>query len=252
MVASQARWYFFRCDVKSAETAKKIAIRYCNTNDCFAYLMVDDDTPEDSTTGFDDIIRDIGGESNVVEISKYRDLIVSNNARKSRGSTGTISKDEIFAIVDLGATKDCKELGGNGINDSVFLRELSDNLMEYIEDEDNEIVYIPILRYGSIEGFPAINQITSLSKNEHTALGKKLFDNQKVFAIKQSAVQKLKNDGINLVDFNSWFKKYATKLVSKLNEKVSFYKDVMEYASSQFNSKDPSFNDRYYYHGIVS
>ena len=243
---------FFRCDVKSAETAKKIAIRYCNTNDCFAYLMVDNDTPEDSTTGFEDIIKDIGGESNVVEISKYRDLIANNGTRNSRGSTGTISKDEIFAIVDLGATKDCKELGGNGLNDSNLLRELSDDLMEYIEDEDNEIVYIPILRYGSIEGFPDIHQITSLSKNEDIALGKKLFDNQKVFAIKQSAVQKLKNDGINLVDFNSWFKKYATKLVSKLNEKVSFYKDVMEYASSQFASKDPSFNDRYYYNAAYS
>ena len=243
---------FFRCDVKSAETAKKIAIRYCNQNECFAYLMVDSDTPEDSTVGFDDIIKDIGGESNVVEISKYRDIIASNSTRKSRGSTGTISKDEIFAIVDLGATKNCKELGGNGINDSMFLRELSDDLVEYIEDEDNEIVYIPILRYGSVEGFPAINQITSLSKNENIALGKKLFDSQKVFAIKQSSVEKLKNDGINLVNFNEWFKKYATKMISKLTEKVSFYKDIMDYADSQFNAKDPSFSDRYYYNSAHS
>jgi hypothetical protein len=238
---------FFRCDVKGAETAKKIVTKYCNTNDCFAYLMIDSDNPEDSSKGFDKLIKDIGGESNVLNVSDYRSLL-SGGTRQSRGSTGTISKDEIFAISNLGADKNCALLGGNELNDSSYLRELSDDLMEYIEDEDNEIVYVPILRYASVDGYPEIHKIVSLSQNTDTSLGKNLFDSQKIFAIKQSAVDKLKKEGINLVNFNEWFKKWADKIVNKLIDKVAVYGDIIGYVTGEFNCQDKTFGDGYYYY----
>jgi len=236
---------FFRCDVKGAETAKKIVTKYCNQNDCFAYLMIDSDTPEDSTEGFENLIKHIGGETNVVNVSTYRSLL-STGTRKSRGSSGTISKDEIFAIKNLGADKECKALGGNDINDSYLLNELSDDLMSYIEDEENEIIYVPILRYGSVAGYPKINKIVSLAQNDKTVLGTKLFNDQKIFAIKQNAVEKLKKDGVNLVSFNDWFQKCATKMLNKLNDQVSIYKNIIEYCGTQYGSKEGR-SDNYYY-----
>jgi hypothetical protein len=246
-VKKSGKMAFFRCDVKGAETAKKIVTKYCNANNCFAYLMIDSDNPEDSSEGFDKLIKDIGGESNVLNVSDYRSLL-SGGTRKSRGSTGTISKDEIFAICDLGADKNCQSLGGNELNDSHYLRELSNDLIEYIEDEDNEIVYVPILRYGSIDGYPEINRIVSLSQNADTSLGKNLFDSQKIFAIKQSAVDKLKKQGINLVNFNEWFKKWADKIVNKLIDKVAVYGDIIGYVTGEFNCQDKTFGDGYYYY----
>ena len=246
-VKKSGKMAFFRCDVKGAETAKKIVTKYCNSNNCFAYLMIDSDNPEDSSEGFDKLIKDIGGESNILNVSDYRSLL-SGGTRKSRGSTGTISKDEIFAICDLGTDKNCQSLGGNELNDSHYLRELSNDLIEYIEDEDNEIVYVPILRYGSIDGYPEINRIVSLSQNADTSLGKNLFDSQKIFAIKQSAVDKLKKQGINLVNFNEWFKKWADKIVHKLIDKVAVYGDIIGYVTDEFNCQDKTFGDGYYYY----
>jgi hypothetical protein len=111
---------FFRCDIKGADTAKKIATRYCNQNDCFAYLMIDSDTPEDSTQGFDDLIKDIGGESNIVLISEYKSLL-SNGPRKqsSRDPSGAVSADSIFLI--HGSLKSAKTLSGM-MNDSHYMR----------------------------------------------------------------------------------------------------------------------------------
>jgi hypothetical protein len=238
---------FFVCDVKGEESAKKIVTKYCNQNDCYAYLLIDSDHPEDSSEGFDKIITDIGGESSLLNISDYRSLLASGGTRKSRGSTGTISKDEIFAITDLGSDKDCKILGGNLLNDSHLLKELSESLVDYIEDEDNEIVYVPIVRYSSVEGYPELNKIVALSRDENIVIGKKLFDSQKIFAIKQSSVDKLKKSGINLVSFNEWFKKYVQKIETKLSESVSVYADIIEYCQKEFESNDPTYNGGYYY-----
>jgi hypothetical protein len=241
---------FFRCDVKGAETAKKIITRYCNQSDCYAYLMIDTEHPEDSTQGFDDIINDIGGENNLLNVSDYKSLIAAS-PRKTIDSMGSISKDEIFILRDLGSDKNCKTLGGNGMNDSSYLRELSDDLVEYLENEDNEIVYVPILRYGSIEGYPEIQNICGLAQNKDIVIGEKLFDNQKIFAIKSSSIPKLKSEGFNLVCFNEWFTKWTTKIVSKLSNKVASYSKIMDYAKDQFNLKDSTYSSngssRFYY-----
>lgn len=239
---------FFRSDVKGAETAKKIVTKYCNQNDCFAYLMIDSDTPEDSTEGFDDLIKHIGGETNVVNVSEYRSLLASGTSQ-SRGSSGAISKDEIFAINHLGSDKNCKSLGGNGLNDSNYLKELSEDLVEYLEDEDNEIVYIPILRYASVSGYPSISKIVELAQDEHSVIGKKLFDSQKIFAIKQSAVEKIQKDGVNLVSFNEWFKKWVQKIANKLSDSVSVYNNIIDYCQKEFESNDPTFSNAGYYYG---
>jgi hypothetical protein len=241
---------YFRCDVKGIETAKKILTKYCNQNDCFAYLMVDSDHPEDSTKGFDDMIKDIGGESNLLNVSDYKSLLNGSTNRTSRGSSGTISKQDVFIINGLGSDKKCETLSGNGMNDSCYLRELSDDLMEYLEDTSNEIVYVPILRYGSIENYPSMRNIYAMSDNKDLIVGQKLFDNQKIFAIKSSVVQKLKDEGLNLVDFNEWFKKWATKIVSKLHEKVSSYSKIMKYSTDQYNTADNTYSgNEYYYTG---
>ena len=134
------------------------------------------------------------------------------------------------------------------MNDSSYLKELSNDLIEYIEDADNEIVYVPILRYASVDGYPEINKIVSLSQNTDTSLGKNLFDSQKIFAIKQSAVDKLKKDGVNLVNFNEWFKKWADKIVNKLIDKVAVYGDIIGYVTGEFNCQDKTFGDGYYYY----
>jgi hypothetical protein len=240
---------FFRCDVKGAETAKKIITRYCNQSDCYAYLMIDTEHPEDSTQGFDDIINDIGGENNVLNVSDYKSLIAAS-PRKTIDSMGSISKDEIFILRDLGSDKNCKTLGGNGMNDSSYLRELSDDLVEYLEDEDNEIVYVPIVRYGSLEGYPDIHSICMLADNKEIVIGEKLFDGQKIFAIKSSAIPKLKNEGFNLVCFNDWLKKWTSKIVTKLSKKVTSYTKIMKYSKDEYHSKDNTYKDATHYYGV--
>ena len=249
-VKKNGKMVFFRCDVKGIETAKKIVTKYCNQNDCYAYLMADSDHPEDSTEGFDDVIKDIGGESNLLNVSDYRSLLNGSSPRTSRGSSGAISKQDVFIIHGVGSDKKCETLSGNGMNDSNYLRELSDDLLEYLEDDSNEIVYIPILRYGSIENYPDIHHIHTLAGNNNVVIGEKLFDNQKIFAIKSSVVQKLKDEGYNLVDFNEWFEKWVTKIVSKLSDKVSSYSKIIEYSANQYNMADSTYGGGgYYYNG---
>lgn len=239
---------FFRCDVKGEETAKKIVVKYCNDHNCFAYLLIDTEHPEDSTEGFDKIIEHIGGENNLLNVSDFRSLIASKT-RSSRGSTGSISKDEIFIINGIGSDNDCKTLSGNQINDATYLRELSDSLVDYVDDSDNEIVYVPILRYGSVSGYPDIHRIVELASKKEYVLGQKLFDNQKIFAIKQSSIDKLKKDGINLISFNDWFKKWSTKIITNLSNKLSLYTEIIEYSKAQYESNDPTYKDGVYYYG---
>jgi hypothetical protein len=247
-VKKNGKMVFFCCDVKGIETAKKILTKYCNQNDCYAYLMVDSDHPEDSIEGFDDIVDHIGGWANVLNVSDYRSLL-NGTTRSTRISNGTISKNEIFILNGLGDDKKCNSLSGNLMNDSCYLRELSDDLVEYLEDDSNEIVYVPVLRYGSMPDYPSIRNICGMSQNEDIIIGKKLFDNQKIFAIKSSAVQKLKDEGLNLVCFNEWFKKWATKITSKLNSTIGSYVKIMKYAAEQYESADSTYGGNGYWYG---
>ncbi len=234
---------FFRCDIKGAETAKKIVTKYCNQNDCFAYLMVDSDHPEDSTEGFDDIISDIGGETNIVNVSDYRSLL-SKGPRKSSVSFGQISAGEVFVIGGCPDANDKLVLSGNGINDSDLLREVDEDTYETIEDQD-ETIYIPIIRYASVEGFPSIAYLNKIIKDKNHTLHNLLKD-KNILAIKQSAVSKIKD--LNLVDFNAWIKPQLKSMMSKLCGEVGSYKNIVDYCTEQYNADEK--NESYGYYRI--
>jgi hypothetical protein len=234
---------FFRCDIKGEETAKKIVTKYCNQNDCFAYLMVDSSHPEDSTEGFDDIMSDIGGETNVVNVSDYRSLL-SKGPRKSSVSFGQISAGEVFIIGGCPDANDKLVLSGNGINDSDLLREVDEDTYETIEDQD-ETIYIPIIRYASVEGFPSIAYINKIIKDKNHTLHNLLKD-KNILAIKQSAVSKIKD--LNLVDFNAWIKPQLKSMMSKLCGEVGSYKNIVDYCTEQYNADEK--NETYGYYRI--
>ena len=238
---------FFRCDIKGADTAKKIATRYCNQNDCFAYLMIDSDTPEDSSQGFDDIIKDIGGEDNIVLISKYKSLL-NNGPRKqsSRDPSGAVSADSIFLI--YGSLSSAKSLSGT-MNDSYYMQEISDQDERDSVLEEDDIVYIPILRYGSVEGYPAIRDINKMTKDESCKdLVKSLYGDTNIYAIKESYANKLIKDGYNLINFNDFMKSKLQSLYDNKFKDVSVYNGLVEYAKEEYakeESRDHYYNRNY-------
>ena len=242
---------FFVCDVKSEETAKKIAIRYCNDNDCFAYLMIDSKMVSDSDKGFDDLIADVGKE-NIKNISDYKDLIKSNNPRKNstRDSKGSVSDQDVFFI--YGEPKDSKPLSV-GYNDATYLKSLSvDELDEFADSED--IVYIPITRYKTNEGqgFPEISNISYMINDAATKnIIKTMFENTKIYAIKNSLVEKMKKDSdYNMISFNDFFKD-KLKEVKKRFEDIGPYNSLVEYCRKEFLDKESGENYRYYNHGTM-
>lgn len=236
---------FFLCDVGSAETAKKIVTRYCNQNDCFAYLLVNSDDPKSTdVNNFKQLLVDIGGEDNLIKTSDYRSLLSSGTKRTSRGTTGQISADEIFVLSSSADADKKMVLSGNDLNDSSSLRELTESMMDDLED--STIVYIPILRYASIESYPEINKINAIMGDEKHLLHK-LFKDTNVFAIKQSSVDKLKKQGYDLVDLNSWLKPKLKETMSSLCDKVSIYKDVVEFCKNQYDLEDKFERSNYYY-----
>jgi len=238
---------FFRCDLKGAETAKKIVTKYCNQNDCYAYLMVDSDTPEDSAEGFDDIIRDIGGESNVVLVSEHKSLIANTNRNKgTRDPLGSVSSDSIFLIYgDMDSAEAIKS--DNLMNDAGYLEEITDQSeRDGILDQDT-IVYIPILRYASVGDCPSIESIIQMIADKDCDSNiKQLFGDTKIFAIKDSYAKKLIKDGYNLVSFNDFFKKGLKDLYNKEFKDLSAYNGLIEYAQAEY-SKQENKESHYYY-----
>ena len=205
--------------------------------------MVDSDHPEDSTKGFDDVIKDIGGESDLLNVSDYRSLL-SKGPRKSSISFGKISAGEVFIIADCPDANDKLVLSGNGINDSDLLREVDEDTYETIEDQD-ETIYIPIIRYASVEGFPSISYLNKIIKDKNHTLHNLLKD-KNILAIKQSAVGKIKD--LNLVDFNAWIKPQLKSMMSKLCGEVGSYKNIVDYCTEQYNADEK--NESYGYYRI--
>ena len=80
--------------------------------------------------------------------------------------------------------------------------------LEDMFDSDEEIVYIPITRYSSEDSYPAISSVSGFFTAD---FAKDIRDiifgkDAKIYAIKNHYVNKLKNKGLNLVDFNSYLK----------------------------------------------
>ena len=236
---------FFVCDVSSAETAKKIVTKYCNTNDCFAYLMVDTDDHKLANTGFEDLISDVGSDK-ILNVSDYRDLIKSTSTnRKTSITKGSVSDQEIFLI--LGDHTSTSPLSLN-YNQSTYMRSMSSDRLDDFLEED-EIIYIPILRYAPTNGFPDLGTMHTWS----TAEGSKkmisdLLDGQNIYAIKQSSIAKLEKDGLNLVDFNTWIKgRLKTLMTNKFGELAKFNAFV-DKCKKEYNSDDGvnrGYNDGY-------
>ena len=233
---------FFWCDISSAETAKKIVTKYCNQNDCFAYLLVNTTDHTTVANGFKELVKDVG-ESNILNVSDYRDLIKS--APKTKGtisSKGSVSDQEVFLL--WGDSKNTSALAYD-YNDASYLKSLSSDRLDELEDED-QIVYVPILRYGSVEGYPSISSVhafkTVIDDND-------LFDSQNIYAIKQSSVERLKKDGYNLVDFNIWFKDRLKTIDSSKFKSVREINWLIEYCKKEYNTDDKM--DRGYNNGYL-
>lgn len=241
---------FFRCDIKGAETAKKIVTRYCNQHDCFAYLMIDTDTPEDSVEGFDKLIVDIGGESKIELVSKHKALIANNNRKSSsRDSIGSVSSDSIFLICgDIESAKNISS--GNLMNDASYLKEITDqDKRDSILDLD-QIIYVPIVRYAAVAGYPAIKDVSILTKNdEFKDLSKELIGDTNVFAIKQSYAEQLIKQGYNLVSFNDFFKERLEALYKNKFKELCAYNGLIAYAKAELSK--PESNDSYYSHTAI-
>lgn len=236
---------FFVCDVKSEETAKKIAIRYCNDNDCFAYLMIDSKNISASDKGFEDLITDVGAD-NIVKISEFKDLIKSNSPRQNsnRSGNGRVSDQDVFFV--HGASKDSGVIS-NPYNDARYLKTLTQDELDSFDEED-DIVYVPILRYQSDSTFadeklPGISSINNLFTNEILSnLIKDIMGDTKVYAIKSSAVKTLKNEK-NLILFNDFLKDKLKSVVKERFEDVSSYNTIVEFCRKEFSDRD---NDRVY------
>lgn len=236
---------FFVCDVKSEETAKKIAIRYCNDNDCFAYLMIDSKNIGASDKGFEDLISDVGAD-NIIKISEFKDLIKSNSPRKNsaRSGNGMVSDQDVFFI--YGASKDSGTIS-NPYNDARYLKTLTQDELDNFDEED-DIVYVPILRYQSDSTFadeklPDISSINNLFTNEIlSSLIKDIMGDTKVYAIKSSTVKTLKNEK-NLILFNDFLKDKLNSVVKERFEDVSSYNTIVEFCRKEFSDRD---NDRSY------
>jgi|688.fasta_scaffold03665_35 hypothetical protein len=223
---------FFWCDISATETAKKIVTKYCNTNDCFAYLLVHTKDHTNVSNGFKSLVKDVG-EHNILNVSDYRDLIKSTpKARGSKGSKGSVSDQDIFLI--FGDQKNTSPLNYD-YNDATLMRSLSIDSLNDLEDAD-EIVYIPILRYATATtDYPTINGLYS---HKDFFEKYKVFDNTNIYAIKHSVVDRLIKEGYNLVDFNTWFKTRLKKLNDNKFKDIYQFNSLVEQCRNEYNSDD--------------
>jgi len=243
---------FFVCDVKSEETAKKIITRYCNQNDCFAYMLLDTKDYTNSQKGFDKLIEDVGSE-NLLKVSDYKHLTQSSGPRKSynRNSNGSVSDQDVFFI--HGYDKDSKQIT-NPYNDATCLRVLSEEQLEDFLEQD-EIVYVPMLRYKTEaeSGHPEINDITTtLGDDSLKFIVKDLLGDSKIYAIKNAFVKKLQNDGYNLVSFNEFFKRQLKIVTQKHFSSLASFNDLVDFCKKEYASEEHKNNHyRYYNHGTM-
>jgi len=224
---------FFWCDIAATETAKKILTRYCNSNDCFAYLMVHTKDHTNVSSGFKNLVKDVG-EDNILNVSDYRDLLKTTpKNRSTKGSKGSVSDQEIFLII--GDTKNTKSLNYD-YNDASYMKSLSQKRLDDLENED-EIVYIPIVRYA-VETAGSYPEIHSLYGHKDFLIEHKVIGDTNIYAIKKNVVDRLKKDGYNLVDFNTWFKKRLKKLNDTKFKDIYQFNDLVQKCKNEYNTDD--------------
>jgi hypothetical protein len=115
------------------------------------------------------------------------------------------------------------------------MRSLSTDRLNDLEEED-EIVYIPILRYGTATtDYPSINGLYS---HKDFFEKYKIFDDTNIYAIKHGVVDRLIKEGYNLVDFNTWFKTRLKKLNDSKFKDIYQFNNLVEQCRSEYNSDD--------------
>jgi hypothetical protein len=229
---------FFVCDVKGEETAKKILTRYCNANDCFAYLLIDTKDHTKSGEGFDQLIEDVGAE-NLLKVSDYKHLTQHTGPRKTsiKNSKGSVSDQDVFFI--HGYDKDSKRIT-NPYNDATCLRILSEEQLEDFLEQD-EIVYVPMLRYGTEpgSGCPDISSIaTTLQEDTLKSIIKDLIEDSKIYAIKTAFAKKLEKDGYNLVNFNDFLKRQLKVVAQKHFKNLASINKLIEYCKKDYTTEE--------------
>lgn len=243
---------FFVCDVASEESAKKILTKYCNTNDCFAYLMIDTNDHTKSNEGFDQLVEDVGVE-NLLKVSDYKHLTQSSGPRKSynRNSNGSVSDQDVFFI--HGYDKDSKQIT-NPYNDATYLRILSEKQLENFLEQD-EIVYVPMVRYGteSESGCPEIGGISrTLQEDTLKNIIKDLIGNSKIYAIKTAFIKKLEKDNYNLINFNDFLKRQLKVVTQKHFKNVASINKLVEFCKKDYATEEKiSGGYRYHQHGTT-
>jgi hypothetical protein len=243
---------FFVCDVASEESAKKILTRYCNANDCFAYLMIDTKDHTKSNEGFDQLIEDVGAE-NLLKVSDYKHLTQSSGPRKSynRNSNGSVSDQDVFFI--HGYDKDSKQIT-NPYNDATHLRILSEEQLENFLEQD-EIIYVPMLRYGTEpeSGCPEIADIArTLQEDTLKSITKDLIGNSKIYAIKTAFLKKLEKDNYNLINFNVFLKRQLKVVAQKHFKNLASINKLVEYCKKDYAEEEKNTGGyRYYQHGTT-
>jgi hypothetical protein len=243
---------FFVCDVKGEETAKKIVTKYCNTNDCFAYLLVDTKDHTKSGEGFDQLIEDVGAE-NLLKVSDYKHLTQHTGPRKTstKNSKGSVSDQDVFFI--HGYDKDSKQIT-NPYNDATCLRILSEEQLEDFLEQD-EIVYVPMLRYKTEDesGYPQINDIAITLRDETLkSIVKDLLGDSKVYAIKTAFAKKLEKDGYNLVNFNDFLKRQLKVVAQKHFKNLASINKLVEYCKKDYATEEKTSGGyRYYQNGTT-
>jgi hypothetical protein len=232
---------FFYCDMAAVETAKKIATKYSNQNDCFVYLMVDTEDHKNVTKGFDDLVSDVG-EDNVLNISDYRDLIKSTPKNKgSKGSKGSVSDQDVFLII--GDQKNTSPLT-IGYNSSPYMRSMTTDRLDDFLEEDT-IVYVPILRYASTTNFPSVTEIYKQLSGDNIKRIPDFLGDTNIYAIKHNFVQKLVNEGYNLVDFNTWMQERLKDYNKNKFADMIKFNTMVENCKKELSSEDRTTSDYY-------
>lgn len=233
---------FFYCDIAATETAKKILTKYSNTNDCFAYLMVDTEDHKDVENGFDQLIEDVG-QDNILKVSDYRDLLKSTTPRKAsnKGSKGSVSDQDAFLII--GDHKGTNPLSID-YNSSSYMRSMtSDRLDEFLEEDT--IVYIPILRYASVNGYPSIDEIHTQFSADNLKRVPDFLGDTNIYAIKHNFVNKLIEEGYNLIDFNSWIEQRLKDYNNDKFAEMIKFNAMVEKCKKELATVDSTTSDYY-------
>ena len=220
---------FFNCDIKTIETAKNIALKYTEVNNCYAYLLIDTQDQTKSLEGFDELIKDIGGQEKILNVSDYRDLVKKQRTAPT-AKRGRVSDQDIFLIINNTVPDANVTPVATSYADAQFLGTIPQSHLDELDEQDM-VVYVPMLRYSSVDGYPTMRGLNN-------CMASPLFKDINVYAVKQSKVKELIDDGVNMVDVNDY-------LLDKVKDLAqNDFKDIYSYSSIMPKTDDNIYADR--------